>query len=101
GASRAFALNLYKNTLETTVGDDGTLTIGIKCDRANNDCWCCFDNFRLLYHGVNPAGVEAISTDDNAEPVYYYDLTGCRIATPLPGNLYIRKQGSRTSKILF
>lgn len=99
GASRAFALDLYKNRLETQLGDDGQLTIGIKCDRQVYDCWCCFDNFRLLYYGTTPAGVEAIADEETAEPVYY-DLHGRRVTSPLPGNLYIVRRGNTAKKII-
>lgn len=100
GASRAFALDLYKNSIDTTVGEDGKLKIGLRCDRSNYDCWCCFDNFRLLYHGVAPAVITEIMTDKESAPMYY-DLTGLRVKAPSAGNIYIRKQGNRTDKVIF
>lgn len=100
GASRAFALGLYHNTLDTQVGADGSLTIGLKSDRSNNDCWCCFDNFRLFYHGTNPASVDEINVSDSAE-IEYYNLQGIKVQTPVRGNIYIRRAGTVTSKVIF
>ena len=98
GASRAFALGLYKNKVEAHVGDDGRMTIGIKCSGLRYDCWCCFDNFRLYYHGTSSAGIDTIEAD-NAEPVYY-DLRGVRIDNPAKGHIYIMRRGATSSKII-
>lgn len=100
GASRAFALDLYKNTLKTKVSDDGKLTMGIKCTTSRNDCWCCFDNFRLFYHGENPSGINDIRNEEICEPVYY-DLNGLPVSSPIPGNIYIKRKGATVTKILF
>ncbi|MDE5608643.1 MAG: alpha-galactosidase [Muribaculaceae bacterium] len=98
GASRAFALGLYKNKVETRVGDDGKMTIGIKCSGLRYDCWCCFDNFRLYYHGTTPAGIDAVEADESE--AVFYDLNGIRVDNPIKGHIYIRCQGTTTSKIL-
>ncbi len=98
GASRAFALGLYKNEVESRVGDDGKLTIGIRCSGLRYDCWCCFDNFRLYYHGASSAGATNIASDQ-AEPTYY-DLRGLPVDTPARGRVYIRRQGDKADKIL-
>lgn len=37
---------------------------------------------------------------DNESPVEYYDLKGLRVSKPIPGNIYIKRQGNKTSKIL-
>jgi len=100
GASLAFALDLYKNSLETKVENDGKLTIGIKCDKSNYDCWCCFDNFRLFYHGENSTGIPVVTDNNETAPVFY-DLNGIRVSKPVSGSVYIRKIGNKTVKILY
>lgn len=99
GASRAFALGLYKNDLETTVGTDGQLTIGLKCTGSRYDCWCCFDNFRLYYHGAPQAGVDNVVKDE-AFTAAYYDLRGIRLEAPAKGQICIELKGSKSSKSL-
>lgn len=47
------------------------------------------------YQGVHD--VDAITPDT---PVEYYNMQGMRIAAPQAGQLYIRRQGSRTDKIV-
>lgn len=46
------------------------------------------------------AGVGDISVDDANAPVEYYNLQGVRVANPESG-LYIRRQGRRTTKVVF
>lgn len=70
GASTAFGLGLYPNELETIV-EDGKLRIGLRASSMKDDCWCCFDNFRLVYSGTSPAGVGEIAADaDNRYTIY-------------------------------
>lgn len=38
--------------------------------------------------------------DDSAQPVEYYDMYGRRISNPVAGQLVIRRQGNRVSKII-
>lgn len=46
-------------------------------------------------------GASVESTIDNtSEPIEYYNLQGIRIENPQSGNMYIRRQGSLTDKIL-
>ena len=45
-------------------------------------------------------GIADIATDDNA-PVEYYNLQGIRVDNPVPGTLYIRRQGSEATKIVY
>ena len=44
-----FAEGCYQNELPYTLQAKGTLRLGLKCDKNNSNCWCCFDNFSLLY----------------------------------------------------
>ena len=45
-------------------------------------------------------GIENITSDSNA-PAEYYNLQGTRIAKPSKGALYIVRQGSKVSKVVF
>ncbi len=45
------------------------------------------------------SGIECIAADENA-PVEYYNLQGMKVDTPTSG-YYIRRQGSKSSKVLF
>ncbi|MCC8038224.1 MAG: hypothetical protein LIP02_08865 [Bacteroidales bacterium] len=47
-------------------------------------------------------GVEsAISTDASLAPTEYYNLQGIRVTNPQPGQILIRRQGSKAEKVLF
>lgn len=54
----------------------------------------------LFYRIVESAGVEEISGENNGD-VKYYNLQGIEVKNPAKGMLLIKKQGSRTQKILF
>lgn len=45
-------------------------------------------------------GIEGVVVDDANAPVEYFNLQGVRVAEPVNG-LYIRRQGSKTSKVIF
>ena len=44
---------------------------------------------------------DIISGDDNNAPVEYYNLQGIRVANPEAGNLYIKRQGAKSTKVVF
>lgn len=46
------------------------------------------------------AGIEDLEQDLSA-PVEYYNLQGIRVTNPTPGNLYLRRQGTKTTKTVF
>lgn len=47
------------------------------------------------------SGVEDIITDADADaPVEYFNLQGVRVAEPAAGNLYIRRQGKTSTKVI-
>lgn len=98
GASQAFAQGLYPNKLTAEV-KDGTLRIGLQSDKRMDDCWCCFDNFRLFYLGRTTQGVESphVSEDENAE---YFNLQGQPVSNPAPGTLLIRRTSSKVEKVI-
>jgi len=46
------------------------------------------------------AGITDIKADNTDAPVEYYNLQGMRIDNPSAGNVYIRRQGAKSAKIL-
>lgn len=46
------------------------------------------------------AGVDAPMVDDSSAPVEYYNMQGVRVEQPLAPGLYIRRQGSKATKVL-
>ena len=75
-ASLCFAQNLYPNSLEVSV-TDGTLKLGLKSQGRKNDCWCCFDNFRLLYSRTNTDNIKDILGD--TQEVDVYTVSGVKV----------------------
>lgn len=45
------------------------------------------------------AGIDDVTVDTDA-PVEYFNLQGIRVANPSAGNIYIRRQGAKTDKVL-
>ncbi len=56
-----------------------------------------------LYATTSPTGgIEDIVADSDIHGVArYYNLQGIEVANPIPGNLYILRQGTRSDKIIF
>ena len=44
------------------------------------------------------SGIESITVNDSNAPVEYFNLQGIRVAEPVEGQLYIRRQGKTVSK---
>lgn len=53
-ASVCFEKGEYWNTLRVTVNNN-LLRVGLSNSGSKYDSWCCFDNFRLIYLGGDPA----------------------------------------------
>lgn len=47
----------------------------------------------------DPSGLDEVIADENA-PVEYFNLQGLRVSDPQPGQMVIRRQGSKVSKII-
>lgn len=45
------------------------------------------------------SGIEEVDADVNA-PVEYFNLQGIRVDTPVEGNIYLRRQGSKVEKVI-
>ncbi len=61
--------------------------------------------FQIRVYGQkdDPSGVKnvAVDTVDSNAPVEYYNLQGIRVSEPQAGQIVIRRQGNKASKILF
>ncbi|MBO5750442.1 MAG: alpha-galactosidase [Bacteroidaceae bacterium] len=73
-ASIVFAKGLYLNSMDVEVAD-GKLKIGINNTGHSYDSWCCFDNFKIVYHGDYSTSVSEV-LQDNDSPVDIYGING-------------------------
>ncbi|MDE7421976.1 MAG: hypothetical protein K2N35_17455 [Muribaculaceae bacterium] len=95
GAEMAFSYGLYKNEIPAKVTDN-TLRIEISSDKAEGDCWCCFDNFVLRYQGSDNNAVDVMPSG-NSELLDIYTPSGICVAkgihksllNNLPSGIYI------------
>ena len=53
----------------------------------------------LTYTNVNGAGVNDVFDDDDNAPVEFFNMQGVKVSGDQPG-LYIRRQGSKSTKVL-
>ena len=79
----------YNHLIQTKVGEDGKLRIGVKKDGNVGSDWFICDNFRLYYVGANadPAvdsGIENIVANEKAV-VGIYNLAGQKLSAPMKG----------------
>lgn len=65
---------------------------------AGNHRWA-IDNIKFIARSFGSSGVGEVSVESDA-PVEYFNLQGVRVENPETG-LYIRRQGTKTTKILF
>ena len=65
----------------------------------------CYDGDELICgpEAFGMAGIEELAPDSPTQdaPAEYYNLQGIRVTEPAAGNIYIRRQGSKVSKIKF
>ncbi len=87
---------------EEFIVNDGVTTFlitysGVMCVLTNE----AFPNLFLYTPLLDvTTGIEDITADDNAEKEYF-NLQGMRVANPQAGNVYIVRQGKKTSKVLY
>lgn len=69
----------YYNVSVTTKVTDGTLRIGVKDE--SNSCWSAFDNFSLIYKGLDAEPISSVATEFPGNGVtltanswYYFDI---------------------------
>lgn len=46
-----------------------------------------------------PTGIQGAGAEDAQAPVMWFDVQGRRVATPQPGGIYIRRQGTKAEKV--
>lgn len=69
-ASVCFEMGEYENTLPVTI-ESKSLRIGLSNTGSKYDSWCCFDNFRILYLGGDPAtAISTVVQEDETVDVY-------------------------------
>ena len=54
----------------------------------------------MLFYPLESSGVVSPAVSGDNTPVYY-NLQGYSVDNPVRGSLYIRRQGTRTDKIVF
>ena len=74
--------------------DNYEVAIDVTGDNQYVDC------IYVFYGDPNTSGIAEISVDENA-PVEYFNLQGCRIAAPVKGQVVIKRQGTKVSKLIF
>lgn len=91
-ATSYFQVGAYKNSVLVKVGDDGTLSLGVKKDGGSENDWVCVDNFRLTYLGEQtPTGINGVTED--VEPVKdgkIYNLQGIQVKDATQRGIYIK-----------
>lgn len=87
-ANKAFnTLGLYKDTLNVTLDEAGSITLGIRKTEAMSNDWCIWDNFTLKYLGKATA-IRAVVTDNTKEsPIY--NLSGERVVKATAQGIYV------------
>ncbi|MDE7385605.1 MAG: M6 family metalloprotease domain-containing protein [Muribaculaceae bacterium] len=51
---------------------------------------------------LESSGIDNVTVgNDNNMPVEYFNMQGIKVSNPVPGNIYIRRQGNTTAKVRF
>lgn len=56
-------------------------------------------HFTILYQTPNVAGVDGIEAAD--APAEYFNLQGIKVSNPVAGEIYIKRQAGKTTKVVF
>lgn len=74
-------------------------------DMRHQELLGCYDGDELICgsEAFGMAGIEELTPDSPTQdvPAEYYNLQGIRVTEPAAGGIYIRRQGSKVSKIKF
>ena len=80
GAAQCFAWGMYKTKAYGLVAENGgNFRIGVKMDK-NQDWWCIFDNFQLIYHEPTNAAL--------IKPILQEALAGINLEQPMGKDIY-------------
>lgn len=85
---------VFDPTTGITVDKEGTLEISAECANMNQP-----NIMTRTFTISKTTGIDGIVADENA-PVEYYNLQGIRVENPENG-IFIRRQGSNTTKVAF
>lgn len=100
------------NKIEAGVPYAVNLSTTVPADRIYN-ADNCHVNVMLINRGtgrilnaerasLGTSGIDGINPDDsNASEAVYYNLQGIRVENPAQGNIYIKVQGNKSTKVLF
>ena len=75
-------------------------TDGASADRGDNKLFAVEDEKTYTPETEGVTGVEAVAIDANAAAVYY-NLQGVRVANPAAGQVYIKVNGKKATKVQF
>ncbi len=85
-----FTQGLYPNKLDVVVGDDGTLTIGVKKTATQSTDWAIFTNFQLTYLGATDA-IQSTTAATPSNNQRRYSLSGIALYDDAqPQGIYIQ-----------
>ena len=88
GAAQCFAWGMYKtNAFGLVAEDGGTFRIGVKMI-GNQDWWCIWDSFKLIYHVPTNAAL--------IKPILEEALAGIDLSKPMGKDIYERASQVKT-----
>lgn len=89
-AATYFRNGLYRNSILTTVSEDGKLTIGIKKTKSVSSDWTIFDNFALRYIADSslPDAIHTVRPTQMSD-ASIYTLQGVKVAGQAAPGIYI------------
>lgn len=82
----------------TSLPKNTVFLAGVLCEKGR-DSMILDENKMIYFQLTESAGVEIIGEDE--APVKYYNMQGVEVANPAKGMLLIKKQGTKTQKIIY
>lgn len=90
----------YTNTVQTMVGEDGILKIGLKKDTTIGDDWCMFDDFKLFYLGKDiPSAING-TTGNNAQVQQIFTADGRQTKSMQKGLNIVKMSDGTVRKVM-
>lgn len=97
-----YGSGIRKNTTPTTIdlvinGENKSFPFKPTSNRIGlKGCWMKI----LKVTDEGNTGIDEVEADNNA-PIEYFNLQGIRVTNPVKGNVYVKRQGSEVTKILY